>query len=257
MSKILSGIGKIFKKIAKVAKTVIPIALGVAAVVFTGGAALGILPTFSGAIGGLVSSLGISGALGGALTGSIVSAGFGAAVGGLTGGIKGAQKGALSGAVLGGALGAASPSFFGMGATPAGGGATASWGDTTNSGVNGLLANGGDAITSGAPAAAGGASVAPAIAAPTNGLLPSFLSNPAGMTVAGNVLTGLFTPSEASTYANARARDASRLYGDIYSTGDNSGAPTGYTDPRVAVRPVRRFRFNPESLQVEEVANAR
>jgi hypothetical protein len=120
MSGVLKSIGKVFKKIVKVAKVVLPIALAVGAVVFTGGAALGLLPTFSGAIGGLVGGLGLSTGLAGALTGSIVSAGFGSALGGLkaaasgTSIIKGMQGGAVTGAVTGGLLGAVNPSTFGI-----------------------------------------------------------------------------------------------------------------------------------------------
>lgn len=114
MSKIIKGVGKVFKKVIKVAKKVLPIALAVGAVVFTGGAALGLTPTFAGAIGGVVAKLGIGGAVAGALTGAVTSAGFGAALGGVTGGMKGMQQGALMGALTGGALGALSPSTFGI-----------------------------------------------------------------------------------------------------------------------------------------------
>lgn len=120
MSGVLKGIGKVFKKVLKVAKVVLPIALAIGAVVFTGGAALGVLPTFAGAIGGVVTSLGIGGAVGGALTGAIVSAGFGSAIGGATAAatgkpiLKGMQTGALTGAVTGGVMGALNPATFGI-----------------------------------------------------------------------------------------------------------------------------------------------
>jgi hypothetical protein len=47
VSKVFKSIGKIFKKVVKTVVKIAPFALAAAAVVFTGGAALGILPTFS------------------------------------------------------------------------------------------------------------------------------------------------------------------------------------------------------------------
>jgi hypothetical protein len=114
VSGVFKAIGKVFKTVAKTVVKIAPFALAAAAVVFTGGAALGILPTFGAAVGGLVSSLGLSAAVTGALTGAITSAGFGAALGFVTGGKKGLQKGALMGALTGGALGAFSPATFGI-----------------------------------------------------------------------------------------------------------------------------------------------
>lgn len=114
MSKVFKSVGKIFKKVVKVAVKIAPFALAAAAVVFTGGAALGILPSFSAAVGGVVAHLGLSAAVTGALTGAVTSAGFGAALGFVTGGKKGMQKGALMGALTGGALGAFNPGAFGI-----------------------------------------------------------------------------------------------------------------------------------------------
>jgi hypothetical protein len=114
VSKVFKSIGKIFKKVVKTVVKIAPFALAAAAVVFTGGAALGILPTFSAAVGGLVSSLGLSAGVAGALTGAVTSAGFGAALGFVTGGKKGLQKGALMGALTGGVLGAVNPATFGI-----------------------------------------------------------------------------------------------------------------------------------------------
>lgn len=273
MSGILRGIKKVFSKIAKVAKVVLPIALGVAAVVFTGGAALGILPTFAGAIGGVVGSLGLSGAVAGALTGSIVSAGFGAAAGFVTGGVKGAQKGALFGAATGGVLGAVNPSTFGVGGAAAktvGAGLA----EAGKSATGGLLPNGGlgaglstikDAVAP-LPASIGGVpaitqapvAVAPAAAAPGGAVASGasgLLNNPTALMMGGNLLTGLFTPSEASSAAKAAEKNGNRLFSDIYSSGDaTSGDPRYASDPHAAVRPVRQFAFNPRTLKVEEVA---
>lgn len=124
MSGIFKSIGKIFSKIVNVVVKIAPYALAAAAVVFTAGAALGVLPAFGAAVGGLVSSLGLSAAVTGALTGAITSAGFGAALGFVTGGTKGMQKGALFGALSGGVLGAINPTTFGIVQDPVTGGVT-------------------------------------------------------------------------------------------------------------------------------------
>lgn len=106
MSGIVKKIGRVFKKAIKTVKKIAPYALAAAAVVFTGGAALGVgLPSFAGAMGSLVSSAGLSGALGTAVTGALTNAGFGAAVGGVLGGKSGLKTGALMGAVTGGLMG--------------------------------------------------------------------------------------------------------------------------------------------------------
>ncbi len=122
MSNPLKAIGKVFKKvvkvvgkIGKVVMKIAPYALAAAAVVFTAGSALGLgLPTFAGAIGGVVSKLGLSVAVSGALTGAITSAGFGAAIGGVLGGKKGLKAGFLAGALTGGVMGALNPASFGI-----------------------------------------------------------------------------------------------------------------------------------------------
>lgn len=106
------GIGKIFKKVVKVVKKVALPALAIAAVVVTGGAALGLLPGIAG-LGGLAASLGASPLIAGVLSAAGTGATIGA-IGGLvtTGSLKGAIKGATTGFVtgaitggIGGALG--------------------------------------------------------------------------------------------------------------------------------------------------------
>lgn len=120
MSGIFKSIGKVFKKVVKVAvtgvaglikplrKILLP-ALMVGAVVLTGGAALGALP----AIGSVLGSVGISGGLASVLGGAISTGALGAVTGGLGAAIsgknilKGATGGFLSGALTGGVMGAA------------------------------------------------------------------------------------------------------------------------------------------------------
>lgn len=114
MSNPFKAVGKVFKSVFKVVKKVAPFALAAAAVVFTGGAALGLTPTFAAAVGGVVTKLGLSVGLAGALTGAVTSAGFGAAIGGILGGRKGMEKGFLTGLLTGGVMGAVSPSSFGI-----------------------------------------------------------------------------------------------------------------------------------------------
>lgn len=110
MSGLVKGVGKTFKKVLKVAKVVVPIALAVGAIVLTGGAAMGLaLPTWGAAV---TSVFGTS-ALGAIASGAVVSAGYGAAIGaavglatgGTKGLVKGAQMGAITGAVTGGITG--------------------------------------------------------------------------------------------------------------------------------------------------------
>lgn len=114
MSNPFKAVGKVFKKVIKTVVKIAPFALAAAAVVFTGGAALGLLPTFSAAVGGLVSGLGLSAGITGALTGAITSAGFGSALGFVTGGKKGMKAGFLTGLLSGGVMGAINPGMFGI-----------------------------------------------------------------------------------------------------------------------------------------------
>lgn len=117
MSGVVKTVKKVFKKTMNVVKKVAPIALGVGALVFTGGAALG-LPALAGGFGGAVSSalgavgVNATGALGSVLTGAVTQAGYGAAIGGVTSMVSGgdfadgAKTGAAAGAVTGGLTGA-------------------------------------------------------------------------------------------------------------------------------------------------------
>lgn len=105
MSGLFKSIGKVFKKAVKVIKKIAVPALAVAAVVFTGGAALGALPTMSSALGGVVSSLGLSSGLTSALTTGLTNAGFGALLGGKKGALMGFGSGLLGAPALDKALG--------------------------------------------------------------------------------------------------------------------------------------------------------
>lgn len=109
----MSGISK---GLGKFGKILVPV-LGIAAIVFTAGAALPAVGAligaggFGSAVAGGVASLGLTGTVASALTGAVTYAGYGAAAGALTslvsGGkwAKGAQQGALIGAATGGVMG--------------------------------------------------------------------------------------------------------------------------------------------------------
>lgn len=100
MSNPLKGIGKIFKSVVKAVKKVALPALAIGAVVLTGGAALGVLPS----VGSLAGSLGLSAGLTSTLTTAATSATIGAGMAAVTGGnvLKGATAGFVTGGVLGG-----------------------------------------------------------------------------------------------------------------------------------------------------------
>lgn len=145
MSGIIKSVGKAFKKVTKVVKKVALPALAIGAVVLTGGAALGALPS----IGALGAKLGLSAGLTSILSTAASGATFGA-VGSLLMGknpIKGATTGLLIGGLTGG-IGA-------IGAAPAASAGQAAAGTATSIG--------GAAAKAAANAASG--AVSPAIAA--------------------------------------------------------------------------------------------
>ena len=135
MSGAVKSVKKVFRKVLKVAKIVVPLALAAAAIYFTVGAAIPIAGTAGGwgaAAGSLSTSLGLSSTLGGVVTGAITQAGYGAVLGGavaaITGGDvnKGLLTGAIGGAVTGGVLGGAglpTDPFAGIGEQTAAAGA--------------------------------------------------------------------------------------------------------------------------------------
>jgi hypothetical protein len=221
MSGAVKSVGKVFKKVAKVAAVVAPIALAVGAVVFTGGAALGVLPAWGAAMTSLTSSLGASGVLGGVLSGALTQAGFGAALGGgiglLTGGakgaIKGAQMGAATGAVTGGVMGG-----MGMNTDPLAPAKKAA-SDVTVGDAGGDLLVGGSGGEGAASQVAEQAqkigpftppATQPAAAAADNGLLSVINRNPGLATVAGSAIagvgSGLLKGAEADATEQARLK---------------------------------------------------
>lgn len=171
MSGVLKAVGKVFKKVVKVVKKVALPALAIGAVVLTGGAALGVLPS----IGALGSSLGLSAGLTSVLSSAASAATVGAVGSALTGG--NIVKGATAGFVTGGLVGGIGQAMSKAGSVAAGGG--------------GSVAN---AAASAAPAASNGFTV------PIDGS-PSFASAgpaaigagmPAMASGGGNVVSGAF-----------------------------------------------------------------
>lgn len=126
MSGIIRGIKKAFKKVVRVVKKIALPVLAIGAVVLTGGAALGILPS----VGGLAGSLGLSPALAGVLSSAATGATIGAAGAALTGGniIRGATSGLIAGgatAGIGAAFGAGGSAAASTGSQVAAAGANA------------------------------------------------------------------------------------------------------------------------------------
>ena len=237
MSGVFTAIGKVFKKVVKVVVKVAPFALAAAAVVFTGGAALGILPTFATAVGGLVGSLGVGSALAPILTGAVVNAGFGAAAGFVLGGKQGMKMGAITGGLLGGIGGA----LGGAGGAAAGATSNASLNALTNS-TNAILGAGASAT----PAMAGGFSglstIAPAAAAAASGspITSGLLSNPMVLSQAiQGVGSGLTASAQSKAQREAAAAEQARINsnyqigsGLMAAINDNTQqTPQTYTPP--------------------------
>jgi hypothetical protein len=293
MSGLVKGIGKIFKKVFNVVKKVAVPLLAIGAIVFTGGAALGLAPLaggWGGAVTAGLSAMGVNtaGALGSVLTSVGTQAGIGAAIGGVTnvamGGKfgDGAAMGALGGAVTGGLTGVAGLANGGAGLL--GGGKAAGTVTASSRSANGLLpsipANGtdvfsnGGAIKSAIPnpaalqgAATGGAATAgPAgvVTGGTNaavagggGLLSTALSSPMLGGIVGGIGQGLMTGMAAKEQAEADEDEQKRI------TGSYEVDPSAYSQATVdtAARPTSeqkwgrrgRAQFNQATGQIEYV----
>ncbi len=107
----MKAIKKIFKKVAKHAKIIIPVVLGAAAIYLTFQLATG-----GAGISGLVGQLGLGSTLSSVLTGAVTQAGVGAALGAGTSLLTGGDVG--KGALLGGAAGAVTGGITGFANAP-------------------------------------------------------------------------------------------------------------------------------------------
>lgn len=147
------AVKKIFKKVVKHLKVIVPVVLAAAAIYFTVGAAAGVAGSASG---WLQSTLGLSGTLGSVISNGVIQAGYGAILGAgaaaLTGSdiSKGALFGAGAGAITGGITGFAAPSTLGAaGASGLSGSAPSSLSATAGGGLSGggLLSNLGSGVS--------------------------------------------------------------------------------------------------------------
>lgn len=291
----MSGILKTIKKAfispisavigGKTGKLIRKVALGavmVGAVVMTGGAALGVLPS----LGTMVGGLGLSAGLTSALTGAISTGAVGAVTGALGGGFKGATKGFLLGAATGGVLGGIGvlgPNGLIGGGKAAAGAASSSL--STGPGLSSSIANAtlpatttAPALGLAAPGMSGGIGVpsfinaaAPSVAstvAPLTTALPNvaaaagngggiggFLTqNPMLTLMAGKAITGAATPSASSEAARAQEKEGANLFSGAY-TNSGFGASGSYRVPDrlKAAAPSPRFRLNRQTMEVEEI----
>jgi hypothetical protein len=112
MSGVVKSIGKVFRRVAKAAVRIAPVALAAGALLFTAGSALGV--TGGMGWGQAAASIGKvfgEGTFANVVTGAVTQAGYGALAGAATAAVsggdplQGAQAGALGGAVTGGVMG--------------------------------------------------------------------------------------------------------------------------------------------------------
>jgi len=254
MSKVVKTVGKVFKKVVKVVKKVAPIALGVGALVFTAGAALGV-PALAGGWGAATSA--ISSTLGPTLapvvTGALTQAGYGAlaggAIAGVTGGdvMSGLKSGALTGAVTGGVmggLGMGTDPFKGIGETRPAVGAMPSGqqvvADALPGSVNPALETTTVAASQAAPTAA--------VSTAQGSGLGSFLQN--NPILAGSIVQGLGQGLSASAEADAYRERLRQIAKNYDRTGlDNGGIASGLggvpSDPNRFDIPVGQWVIDP------------
>jgi hypothetical protein len=258
MSGGLGGVKKVFKKVAKTVSKVLPVALGVGAIVFSAGSALGALPTWGSAVSSLTGS---GSTLGNILTGAVTQAGYGAAAGmavaAVTGGdvVKGAQYGGAAGAVTGGITGAMQPTGP-VQAGPSQGGVPGPSQATPTAGP-GLAIQ-----TASAPAAAAAPNVtgaAPGLLAPGGWLERN--QELVGGVVSG-VGKGLLESAAADDAGKSEIqilRERQRLINANYGKGNVGLLGPGSTDYIQNISAQRipyRYAYNPESGMIEEVATA-
>ncbi len=279
MCRPLRALKKIFKKVAKHAKIIIPVVLGAAAIYLTFQLASG-----GTGISGLVGQLGLGSTLSSVLTGAVTQAGIGAAIGAgtslVTGGDvgKGALLGGAAGAVTGGITGAVNaPSSGATGVAATAPSSAAAPGAPIN-----LVPSQGPV---GVPVAAGAAPLVTAAgpaagAASSGGLLSGvgkFITD--NQTLLGGAIQGIGAGIGSAAEADATV-EAAQLLADqdeaaraqiasnfdvsggggllSGSTQDTTPRPTPtqqFTRPSVQARQRgARWRYNPETGQVELTA---
>lgn len=271
----IKAIKKVFKRVVKAARIIVPLVLAAAAIYFTAGAALGVTGT---AGGWLSSNLGLSGTLGGIVSGAVNQAGYGALLGGgisaVTGGNvgKGLLTGAVAGAVTGGITGAiqAPVSAASSGAT----GATGPGTPATSATPSGTVAQATSAPSNLVPSQ--GPTGVPVTSSQTTGLLSGagkFITD--NQTLIGGAIQGLGTGlgglAEADAHVEAariaaddRAAERARIAGnfDVSRSGLLTGTlsdttrrptPEQQFDPTTVIARAqgRRWQYNPATGRVE------
>lgn len=237
MSGIIKGIKKAFRKVVKVVKKIALPALAIGAVVLTGGAAIGALPSLGSMLGGL--------GLSPALTGVLATAAKGATMGAVTSAVTGGNiiKGATTGLIAGGAIGgigaamapAASTAVTGTGIAGNAGNAAATVANGGQSYFNstlGMIEGGAGAAgtaAASAPVALGGigATQAAQVAAGTGtggGILGFLNQNPV---LTGSLIQGIGSGLSASAAAKDAQRERERIEASYSDMSGLYQAPPG------------------------------
>lgn len=241
MSGIFKAIGRAFKAVVNVVKKIALPVLAIGAVVLTGGAALGALPS----VGGLASSLGLSPAL----TGVLTTAAKGATMGAITSGVTGGNivKGAASGFAIGGALGAAGTMMNrGVSAASQAANITAADPNSVNSIISSSSPMQGALADTVAPNIAGGGGIGSGIASsivgnPTGGggILGWMERNPL---MAGSLVQGIgggimsAEQAKAARQLDQQARDSYASYAGLGPMA-SVASPSPIAVPHVAIDP--------------------
>lgn len=238
MSGFLKKIGKVFKKVGKVLKKVALPALAIGAIVLTGGAALGVLPS----VGSMVGGLGLGPVLTGALTTGAQGALAGAATSLVTGGDP--LKGAVTGMGIGAALGGAGAALGGTGAAGAASGATPA---SSSGGIQVTMGQSGmDPAMNGAAGALSGAAqtAAPAAIQSAGGGLGSFLNrNP---TLTAGLIQGIGAGLSSAAQAKALREADQRDYDNTLGYSGLSGSAPTIADPGY-------MAYDPQSGTIKKV----
>jgi len=254
-SSIGKGLKKTFRSLTKNPIKAIPLAIGVAAAVFTGGSALGLTPSWGEAMTSLSTSVGLTGSAGSIITQAITNAGYGAAIGGIGSVLFG--KDATTGATVGGAVGAATGAFQGaLGtATPTDSGQIAGANPSApatgvNTGQTAAMSPWTAAASTTAPAVTGVPSVTPPAQGGLFGLDPNSITLLGGL--ASGAGQGLMTgqASEDAIKA-ARARDEAErrwIQGNYSTSGMGLLSPddVAYLNDQEGANPTPEQRFSPE-----------
>ena len=264
MSGAVKSVKKVFKKVIKPIKKVLPIALAVGAVVFTAGNALGAMPSW----GEAVSSMTGTSTLGNILGGAITQAGYGAAIGAAGAAVTGndittgAGYGAAAGAITGGITGAMAPSTPGAPATPSAPGSPTSTPITQTPLPPPPSAGAGPVAANTAAAAAGGGNATGSGLLAPGGWLERNQELVGGLV--GGVGKGLLASAESDDAGKQqieimreRQRQIAANYGTP-STGLLRQGDTGYIDdlgpyatPSQAFN--YEYQFNPDTGRIEKV----